>query len=86
MKIDIKTLKELRETKLNIDCPKLKNLPETIDPFEYYPHIDKKLNTKWSKVDEQIEWLVNFERIRIGCSSETTNEAIQKRIKQLKGE
>ena len=29
MKLEIKTLRELREKKINIDCPKLKNLPET---------------------------------------------------------
>ena len=76
----MKTLKELRETRLDIDYPKLNNLSETIDPMKYYQHIDKKLNIRWSEVDEQIEWL---EYILINTKDKVIVNNIRQRIKEL---
>jgi len=49
--IRIKTLKQLREMDISKDCPRLENLPNTINPLEYYDYIQKVLSEKWISVD-----------------------------------
>ncbi len=51
------TLKELRELDLSKGCPKVKGLPDVIDPTKYYPFIESKLNKKWVSVESLLEYI-----------------------------